>query len=153
MGVAIAAAAIGAVGLISSFISSRKGSKGAKKAAREEARLEGLTTQERLRQLDIEERAMYGQTLAGYAGSGVQAVAPGLGQAQVQSGSPQAVLSEQAKEFGYQKQITEQVGATKVAQSLARGKNVAEQYKWQGYSNAAGGIANMLTAYQASKGP
>jgi hypothetical protein len=153
MAAGTAALVISAVGLISGFIGSKKASKSAKREAREEARLEGLTTDERLRQLDIEERAMYGQTLAGYAGSGVQAVAPGLGGAQVQSGSPQAVTSEQAKEFGYQKQITEQVGATKVAQSLARGKNVAEQYKWQGYSNAAGGIANMLTAYQASKGP
>ncbi|GAG02539.1 unnamed protein product [marine sediment metagenome] len=148
MGVAIAGAVIGTVGLISSFLGSRKASKAAKKEAKEQARLEGLLTNEQLRRLKIDERTMYGKTLAGFASGGVQATAPTLGgEARVQTGSPQAVMQEQASEFAQERQITSDVGATKVSQSLTRGKNVANAYKWQGYSNMASGISGILAGF------
>ncbi len=158
------AAATGVVGLISGFVGSKKASKAAKKQAAEEARLEGLVTQEKLRQLRIDERTVYGETLAGYAGGGVQAVAPELQETgfnrllgttasvRPQSGSPQQILAEQAKTFQAERDITATVGASKVAQSLAHGRNVAEAYKWGGYSDAATGIANILSSYHMMKG-
>jgi len=151
MGVAVAGAVIGAVGLISGFLGSKKASKAAKKQAAEEARINKLTTAERMRQLGIEERTMFGQTLAGYAGGGVQAMAPSLTGSTPQTGSPQTVLAEQAKEFKYEREITSAVGASNVQQALSRGKSTADAYKWQGYSNAASSISNILTSYAMTK--
>jgi hypothetical protein len=147
---AYAAAAIGTVGLITGFLGSKKASKAAKKQSKEEARLEGLVTAEKLRNLRIDERNLYGETLAGFASGGVQAVAPTLaGNARTQTGSPQQIISEQAKTFAGERSIVSQVGASKVAQSLQHGKNVAEAYKWGGYSNAATGISSILSNYAA----
>ena len=151
---ATAIAVIGTVGLISGFLGSKKAAKGAKKESKEQARLEGLVTAEELRRLGIDERAMYGQTLAGYAGGGVQARAGTLGsEARLQTGSPQEVIQEQASEFAQQRQITSDVGATKVSQALTRGKNVADQYRWGGYANVASGVSSLLTNYTMLKGP
>lgn len=134
------------ISLIADFVGSKKAAKGAKKEAAEQAHLEGLTTTERLRQLGIEERTMYGQTLAGYASGGVLATTPTLaGSQSPMIGSPGTVIAEQKKEFGLERDITEQVGATKVQQALTRGKNVATAYKWQGYSNLASGVSDILS--------
>ena len=152
MGVAIAGAVIGAVGLISGFLSSRKAASSAKKEAKEQARLEGLVTQEKIRTLGIDERTLYGQTVSGYARGGVQAVGPTLGGGALpQTGTPQTVLGEQAREFAYQKDITQKVGATKAQAALTRGQNVADAYRWSGYANVASGISNILTSYAATK--
>jgi hypothetical protein len=142
-------AAVQVVGLISSYIGSKKASKAAKEQAKEEARLEGIVTDEKIRQLGVDERTLYGQTVAGQAGSGVVGIQPNLGQSNVMAGSPQAVLGEQAASFLQQKNIVQQVGASKAASALTRGKNVAEQYKWQGYSNVASGVSNILANYSA----
>jgi hypothetical protein len=151
---AIAALGISAAGLLMGFLGSKKASKAAKKEGAEEARLEGLVTDEKLRNLRTEERSMYGETLAGYAGGGVQAVAPGLeGSATPQIGSPEQVLNEQAKAFKAQRDITSKVGATKAQQSLTRGSNIADQYRYSGYANVASGISNILSTYSAMKGP
>ena len=159
--VAAAMAAIAVVGLISNFVGSKKASSAAKKQASEEARIEGLVTDEKLRQLRIDERTLYGETMAGFAGGGVLANAPTLegtnmdrllgttGAARPQTGSVQSVMSEQSKSFKQQRDITATVGASKVAQTLQHGKNVAEQYKYQGYGNAATGISNILANYSA----
>ncbi len=163
---AIAGVVLGAVGLISSFIGSKKAASAAKDEAAEQARLEGLTTDEKLRRLRIDQRSLYGETLAGFAGSGVLARPGSLesnltlgdsfggagaygGSASVMTGSPGVVIQEQAKEFAFERDITRKVGATKVAQALTRGKNVAEQYKYQGYSNVATGISSILSNYSA----
>ena len=149
--VGIAAVVVGAVGVISNFIGSKKASKSAKKAAKEEARLEGLVTQEKLRTLGIDERTLYGETMSGYARGGVQAASPTLGGGALpQTGTPQTVLAEQAQEFRYQKDITQKVGATKAQAALTRGKNVADAYRWSGYANVASGISNILTNYAAT---
>jgi hypothetical protein len=151
MAAAIAGAVIGTIGLISGFLGSKKASKAAKEQAAEEARINQATTAERLRLLDKEERALYGQTLAGYASGGVLGIAPSLQQPQAMTGSPSTILKEQATEFAAEKAITREVGASNVAQALQRGKATAEAYKWQGYSNAASGISNILTSYALTK--
>ena len=147
MAVAVAGLVIGTVGLISGFLGSKKASKAAKEQAAEEARITKETTAERMRQINIEERTLFGQTLAGYAGGGVQAMAPSLTGSTPQTGSPATVLAEQKKEFRFERDITASVGASNVQQALSRGKSTADAYKWQGYSNAASSISNILTSY------
>jgi hypothetical protein len=147
---ATAAVVIGAIGVISGFLGSKKASKAAKKQAEEEARLEALVTAERIRQLGREERTLYGETVAGYAGGGVLSSFGSMANVPRETmGSPGTVLAEQAAEFQREREITQKVGATKVAQGLARGRATAEAYKFQGYSNAASGIANILASYSA----
>ena len=108
------------------------------------------TTADRMRQLNVDERAMYGETLAGYAGGGVHAVAPSLNGGAVQSGSPATIIGEQRREFKAEKDITASVGASNVQQALTRGKNTADAYKWQGYSNAASSLSSILSNYSAT---
>lgn len=147
MGVAIAGAAIAAVGVISGFLGAKKAEKAAKRAAREEARLEGIVTGEKLRQLGIEARVFEGQQIASYAGSGVKTgIAHDVHATQVGvgPGSPADILKEQRDEFGRIRKVTEEVGATKMAQSLTRGTNIANAYRYQGYSQSAAGIANIF---------
>jgi len=153
MAVATAGVVIGTLGLISGFLGAKKASSAAKKQAAEEARINKLTTAESIRRLGIEERAMYGQTLAGYAGGGVLGIQPSLNGGGPMTGSPSTVLQEQAKEYRKEREITQQVGASNVAQALQRGKATASAYKWQGYSNAAASAMNILSSYSAIKGP
>jgi hypothetical protein len=165
---AVAGLAIGAAGLLMNFIGSKKGAKAAKKEGAEEARLEGLVTDEKVRNLRTEQRSMYGETLAGYAGGGVLARAPSLesnltlgdsfggagaygGSDSVMTGSPSSVINEQALAFAGQRDITRKVGATKAQQSLTRGNNIADQYRYSGYANVASGISNILSTYAATK--
>lgn len=150
---AVAAAVIGAVGLISNYIGGKKAAASAREQAAEEARLEGIVTQEKIRQLKVDERTMYGETLAGQSGSGVQAVSPSLMGSAPTSGSPQVILAEQAKTFQQQRDITAEVGASKAQAALTRGSNLADQYRWSGYANVASSVSNILTNYSAIKGP
>jgi hypothetical protein len=146
-------AGIAAVGIISSFLGSRKASKAAKKQAEEEARLERLVTGERIREIGREERQLYGETVAGYAGGGVLSSFGSMSDVPRETiGSAQSVLAEQQAEFQRERSITEKVGASRVASGLARGKATASAYKFQGYSNAASGIANILANYSAMTG-
>jgi hypothetical protein len=152
MGVATAAVVVGAVGLISGFLGSRKASKAAKKQAKLEAEAERQITTERIREIGKEERALYGETVSGYVGGGVLAGFGGTGQGDLSlMGSSQQVIQEQVSEFAHERDITKKVGATKVAAGLARGKATADAYKWAGYSNAATGVSNLLTSYAATK--
>ena len=148
MGVAIAGAVIGAVGLISSFIGSQKASSAAKEQSRLEAEAERKVTQERIYQLGQEERQLFGETLAGYAGGGVTVGNQTNSGAVQPIGSVRSVLDEQATTFAREKKITQEVGATKVAQSLASGKATADAYKYSGYANTASGISNILTNWK-----
>jgi hypothetical protein len=149
-GYAIAGLVVGAVGIISGFLGSKKASKAAKDQAKEEARLEKMVTEERIRQLGREERQLYGDTVAGYAGGGVLSSFGSMSNVPRETiGSPGTVLAEQAAEFQREREITQKVGATKVAQGLARGKATAEAYKYAGYTNAAQGISNILSTYAA----
>jgi hypothetical protein len=175
-GYAIASVVIGAVGLISGFLGSKKASKAAKEQARLEAEAEEQLTKERIYQIGKEERQLYGETVAGYAGGGVLSsfgtTEKGADYEPVSSylseygitrekqgtglkliGSAKSVIGEQATSFARERSITQRVGATKVAQGLARGKATAAAYKYQGYSNAATGISNILANYAAMTGP
>jgi hypothetical protein len=152
-GIAIAGIVVGAIGVISGFLGSKKASKAAKKQAEEEARLERLVTGERIREIGREERQMYGETVAGYAQGGVLSSFGTMSDVPRETiGSAQSVLAEQQAEFQRERSITQQVGASKVASGLARGKATASAYKWQGYSNAATGISNILANYSAMTG-
>ena len=143
------AAGAAIVGTITNLIGSRKAAKAAKKQGDEEARIGRLTTEEQLRRLTIDERTMRGETLSGYARGGVQAYAPTLdGGPRLQTGSPQTVLNEQAREFAAERDITKEVGASNVQQALMRAKGTASAYKWQGYSNAASSISNILGMFK-----
>ena len=132
-----------AISTITGFLGSKKAAKSAKKQAAEEARLEGIVTDEKIRRLDIEERAMAGETRAAYAGSGVLTGSP----------SPQTVLQEQAREFQKQRDVTKEAGASKVASALGQGSATADYYRYSGYANVASGISNMLTTYKTMSGP
>lgn len=144
----IIGAAIGAVGLITSFLGSKKAEKAAKDQSKEEARMEGLLTDEKLRQLDKDERSMFGETVAGYTGGGVLSMMPGTGQSQPMSGSPQNILGEQAREFAAEKKITKEVGASNVKQTLMGGQALADRYRYSGYANVASSISSIITNYQ-----
>jgi hypothetical protein len=136
--------ALSAIGLISDFMGSKKAEKSAERQAEEEAKAEKTVTAERLRQLGVEERTLFGETLAGYAGGGVLSTTPGLTGTRPISGSPSLVLAEQAKEFKFERKITTEVGATKVQQALAGGKSVADAYRYSGYANVAKGLGDVF---------
>lgn len=151
----IAALALSAIGVVSSFVGQKKASDAAKEQSQQEAEYERKVTRERIRQLGIEERVMRGETLASYAGSGVMANTPtaSLGDTSPFYGSPLAVIQEQAKEFQAQRKITEEVGATRVQQALTGGKSTADYYRYSGYANTAAGISDILTQIHAIKNP
>lgn len=134
----VAGIALSAIGALSSFVGSQRASDAAKRQAKEEARMESLVTREKLRQLNIEERVARGETIAGYAGSGVLATGnPKM--------TPSVVLAEQANEFLHQKNITSQVGATRAQNALAKGNATATAFRYQGYANTAQQLSSMFT--------
>jgi hypothetical protein len=115
---------IAAVGAISSLIGGSKAEKAAKRQAREEARLEGIVTGEKLRKLRIEEQITKGQTIAAGAASGVD----------VRRGSVAMILAEQQREFTRERHITEQVGASRAANIRQQGAAIGAQARYQGIS-------------------
>ena len=139
-------AAISAVSAVTSFLGAKKAEKSAERQAEEEKRLEGISTQERIRKLGVQERTQYGETLAGYASGGVQARSAGLDPGKfrsAQSGSPMQVIQEAAREFARERKFTEEVGATKASQISLAGKAQADAYRYQGYGAIASGAANI----------
>ena len=134
---AAVAAQIGlaAAGLISGFLCAKKASSAAKKAAKKEAIAEGKVTAERIRQIGREEQITGGETIARQAGSGVK----------VSEGSPLMILADQAKEFAHERRVTQEVGATKAAAALQRGRDVGNAVKYQSYSNLANGASNIFS--------
>ena len=131
---------IAALGLISSFLGSKKAESAAKEAARKEAVAEGKVTTERLRQLRVEEGVLRGETVAATAASGVK----------VGQDSPLMMLAEQASEFAHERRITADVGATRAAAALQRGRDVGNAVRYQSYSNLASGASNIFTILNKS---
>lgn len=131
------------------YAGAKKGEKAAKKQAKEQERIEGILTDERVRELDVRERVQYGQTVAGYAGSGVQARAPGMEKHQLNSAqagsSPQAIIQEAAKEFAKERELTKEVGASNALQIKMKGQATADAYRYQGYASLASGIGDIFT--------
>lgn len=120
------AAAMAVVGGISSIIGGNKAKHASKRASREEARLEGIVTGQKIRELFAEERQLHGDTIGAAAGSGVD----------VGFGSVLDVLSEQASTFERTRDVTRQVGASKASVALQRGSMIGNLYQSQGISSA-----------------
>ena len=134
--IAAAVVATTAVSAGLQVVGANKAAKSAKKQGDLQAERTELLNQERVRQIGIEERSMYGETLSGYARGGVMA--------NVMSGSPEQVLSEQKREFQKEREITTEVGALEVSQGLERSRDIARQYRYEGYSNAASSISGLF---------
>lgn len=150
MSAVITAVALTAVSAGLQIYGAKKAEKGAKAQANAQAEVEKKLTAERVRQLDIDERVQYGETLAGYAGGGVLAQTPGLDPAKFRSGqqgSPLVVLQEAAREFAKEREVTQDVGAANIEQIQLGGKATADRYKWQGYAGAANTIAEGAKFY------
>ena len=145
--------AISAIGLISDYVGNKRGADAAEDQAALQATHEDQLTNERLRQIDKEERALYGETLARYAGSGVKIFEGDGSRGLALRGSVGQNIEEQRREFAYEKQITRQVGATKVSQALMQGKAVSDQYKYGAYSGALKGAGNLMQQYYMLKNP
>lgn len=126
------AAGLSILGSISSIFGGKSAKKDAERQGEEEARLEGLVTDERLRQLGKEEKALAGTTIAAAAGSGVK----------VGTGSPLEILAEQASEFAFERLITERVGASKAKLALDRGRSVGSRAQSQSYAQAIQGFSS-----------
>jgi len=126
---------IAALGLISGFLGSKKQEKAAKKAGKADELAEKKVTTERIRQLGVQEGVVRGETIAATAASGVR----------VGQDSPLMILAEQAKEFAHERRITKEVGATKAAAALQRGRDVGNAVRYQSYSNLAKGASNIFS--------
>jgi hypothetical protein len=153
MSALVTAVALTAVSAGLQIYGANKAAKGAERQADAQAAVEEKLTAERVRQLDIDERVQYGETLAGYAGGGVLAQTPGLDPAKFrtgQQGSPLVVLQEAAREFAKEREVTQDVGAANIAQIQLGGKATATRYKWQGYAGAADTLASAFRFYGTS---
>jgi hypothetical protein len=129
--------ALGAVDLISGIIGGSKASSAAKRQAREEARLEGILTTEKVRQLDVEARLREGEMKAGYAS----------GRVKIGSQSALQLLAEQRKQFLHERSTILEVGASKAANALQRGSNLASQIRYGSISDAAGKAAGLAGTF------
>jgi hypothetical protein len=134
-GLLVAGVAMQGLGMISDFVGGRKAASAAKKAGKKQASDERVITAERIRQLQIEERTLRGETIGKVAASHVK----------VDQGSPLEVLAEQVREFSKERQITQQVGASKAAASMQRGRDVGNIAKYQSYSNIASGASQIFS--------
>ena len=124
------------MGMIS-LIGASKATKAAEREATLAAGAEKFITGAKIANLRTEERNMAGATRAIAAGSGVKAG----------TGSPLTILAEQAKQFERERVITRQVGASKVASVLERGRNVGSAALYQGYAGAAQAAASAFSYY------
>lgn len=132
------AAAAAAVSSLMSVFGGFSAKSAAERAAKKEAKFEGVLTLAKLENLEKEERVLKGQTIAIAAGSGVK----------VDKGSPLQVLAEQAREFQRERHTVAKVGATRAAQSMARGRMVGDQAVYQGISQGASQMANAFTMFK-----
>jgi hypothetical protein len=151
----VAGAIFSGLGAISSILGGRSAASAARKQGREEARLEGIVTAEKVRQIGVEERITRGETIAGYAGSGVKAFR-GVGADPARTGydpsrsygSPLSVLAESAREFARERHITQQVGATRASQALQGAKATADRYKTGGYAQGLSQIGSIFSMWR-----
>lgn len=116
------------------LIAGERAADAADDAASEEARLEGVVTREKLRQLQVEEEVVRGETIAAIAGSGVK----------VDEGSPLVVLADQAREYEYVRGATREAGASRAANALTRGRAVGDQARYGSYASSANSLTNLF---------
>lgn len=129
------AAGLALFGIFSGKKAADKQSDAARRQAAEDARLERIVTAEKIHQLNIEERALKGETLAAGAGSGIT----------VGRGSILDILTEQAATFAREVRVVGEVGATRAAAALTRGENVATQAKLAFRTGAFQQASNIFT--------
>lgn len=135
---AIVAGVIGVAGIATSLSGSAKAAKAAKGAAANEARLEGIVTEEKLRQMVIEEEDIRGQTIADAAASGIE----------VGKGSVTDILAEQAYNFTRERAAVKGAGATRAANALTRGSMAAQQARYEGIGTALNQAANIALLFR-----
>lgn len=128
-------------GILSGIFGAKKAKRAARRQAEEEARIEGEITEERQRQIDVEERALRGETIARSAASGVK----------VTSGSTLEILAEQAYEFEKERAITEKVGASKARAALDRGSSLAAQIESQAIGSSASQLTSLFAILSSNK--
>ena len=115
--------------------------KAAKKAGKEEAALESLVTQAKVVDLEKEEEALRGQTIAAAAGAGVK----------TDVGSPLTILAETAREFAREKRTIQQAGATRATAATTRGGMVGRQATYQGISQGASSIGKAFSLFSQAR--
>jgi hypothetical protein len=118
--------ALALVSIGSSIFGGMKGKSASEKAADEEARLEGVVTEAKVRSLRKEERTLAGDTRAAAAASGVKA----------DMGSPLDILKEQAITFQEEINTVKKSGATRSSQAQTRGRMAGNQAMYRGLSDA-----------------
>ena len=138
----IVAGIMAGIGALTSILGGVSGSKAAKKAGKEEARLETIVSQAKIEDLRKEEAALRGQTIAGAAGAGVKA---GVG-------SPLTIIAEQMREFARERRTVAQVGATRAAQAVTRGRMVGRQATYAGLSTAASQASSAFSIFAKARG-
>jgi len=129
-----------AMGVIS-LIGANKEAKAAKAAAKGQAALEQRITQEKVYNIEQEERQLAGTTRAAAAGSGVKA----------DRGSPLTILAEQARTFGREAAFTKEVGAEKAGLAIQRGENAASAARYRGAAGALSAFGQAATATAQNK--
>ena len=134
------AIAMAAVDLVSGLSAGRRAERAAKQAGAEEARLEGLLTTEKIRQLDVERRLRSGQTKAGFAS----------GRVKIGSKSALDILAEQKSTALAERSTILEVGASRAANALTRSSNLADQIGYQTIGQAAGKASNLFTMISAA---
>lgn len=134
---AVVGTAVAAYGIYSGEQAADDAARASRLSAEEEARLEGILTDEKVRRLGVEREQVIGQQRAGYAGSGVEVGSsqrrPGE---QIASGSVMDVLTETATEFAREISVTRETGASRATNALARGNMVAQNYQNQARANS-----------------
>jgi hypothetical protein len=127
--------------VLSGIFGASKAKKAARRKAEEEAAAEGEVTAERVRQIDVEEKALRGETIAKTAASGIKTT----------SGTTISLLAEQAYEFEKERAITEKVGASKATSALARGNSLAAQIDSQAIGSSVSQLTSLFSILSNNK--
>ena len=122
----------------SSIIGGIKAKKEAKEAGKDQAATDLRATQERVLQINQEERQLAGQTRAGAVGSGVKA----------DVGAPLVLMAEQARTFARERAFTKEVGAEKAKNTIRRSSMVGSQTRRQGFSQGMSDISNAFGIFR-----
>ena len=115
------------------YKASRDASKAASRQGAEEARLEGLVTDEQIRLSERREAAVVGETIAGAAGAGVKV-----------QGSVMDVLADTEAEFLREREHIEEVGGSRAQTALDRGAAISRNLRYQGYGSLVSGTLGAI---------
>lgn len=146
----VAATVVAAYGVYSQNQAARDARRSANQSADEEARLEGILTDEKIRQMGQEREQTLGIQRSGYAGSGVEVgssqLRPGE---QIASGSVMDVLTETSEEYAKQISATRETGASRAANIITRGNMIGDNYVNQAQANAWSSAGNIFMMWAA----